>query len=124
MKHRVLLHIYYDHVSKKFKVFGLDKLSLSVQTLEMCGYDVTYEYGEYLVCTGYDEYGDPFYDGIEYYREDYKYKISNLVKAPNGNLYCTCEINENDLLVIDINNHEVIAASPSRGIQYKLVLAN
>jgi hypothetical protein len=124
MSHRVLLHTYYNHVSKKCNFFGLDKLSLSVQTLEMYGYDITYEDGEYLVCKAYDEDGDPIYEEIGYHEKDYKYKISNLVKAPNGNLYCICEINERDLLVVNLNTHEVIAAFPTSDIQYKLVLAN
>jgi hypothetical protein len=124
MNHRVLLDIYYDHISKKCNIFVLDKLSLSVKMLEIYGYDITYEDGEYLVSVAADEYGDPIYEEVGYYGKDYKYKISNLVKATNGNLYCTCEINERDLLVINLNTREVIAAFPTSDIQYKLVLAN
>jgi len=122
--HRVLLHMYYDHASKNYNVLFLDKLSLSIQSLEMDGYEVIYEDGEYLVSTACDEYGDPIYEEVGYYIDDDKYSVSNVVRAPNSNLYCICTINENELLVVNVSTHKIIASFSASDIQCQSVLAN
>ncbi len=122
--YRVLLHMYYDQDSKKYSIFGLDKLDLSVQSLKMDGFEVYYKRGGYYIITAADEYDDPIYEEVGYYADDNNYKISNLVKAPNGNLYCTCEVDEDELLIINLNNHKILYNFAASDIQFTISLAN